>query len=228
VAKGADPALERTTARQAPTVSEFGTEYLDDVRGRRKPATAREYARLWAKNIAPALGSHRVTKVATADVARVHRALRSTPYVANRVLAVVGSFFTYAERQGVRSKHTNPARDVEPFPESSRERFLNPDEVARLGSALARAARNGLRVLRARPGIGSLLRVERGFELGDAAREERAQKGDGRATDGRSDRGMRTRGCLCRLSGAQLSEREIHVQAYDSTFVQQPRVLVAV
>jgi hypothetical protein len=25
-----------------------------------------------------------------------------------------------------------------------------------------------------------------------------------------------------------LSEREIHVQAYDSTFVQQPRVLVAV
>ena len=146
VAKGADPAVDRTTARQAPTLSDFGTEYLDDVRGRRKPATAREYARLWAKHVAPALGSHRVSKIATADVARLHRSLRTTPYLANRVLAVVGSFFTYAERQGTRAKHTNPARDVEPFPESSRERFLTPEEVARLGSALTRASREGLPV----------------------------------------------------------------------------------
>jgi integrase len=57
---------------------------------------------------------------------------------------LLGSFFTYAENQGVRSRGTNPAHDVKPFPEASRERFLKPDEVARLGDALREAEKTGL------------------------------------------------------------------------------------
>ncbi|MGK2962981.1 MAG: tyrosine-type recombinase/integrase [Gemmatimonadaceae bacterium] len=70
--------------------------------------------------------------------------MRSTPYNANRVLAVLGSFFAYAERQGVRPKHTNPAHEVEPYREESRERFLTPAEVGRLGESLNRAETKGL------------------------------------------------------------------------------------
>src|SRR5262249_36902741 len=77
-----------------------------------------------------------------------------------------------------------------------------------------RCAGGESRVLCARPRMGSLLRVEGGFELGGAAGEERAQNDDGRATDGRSDRRMRARGCLRRLSSTELSEREIRVQTY--------------
>src|SRR5205814_755354 len=32
VAKGADPAVDRTTARRAPTLADLGVEFLDDVR----------------------------------------------------------------------------------------------------------------------------------------------------------------------------------------------------
>lgn len=146
VAKGKDPAASRNEAKDAPTVAELGGDYLDDVRDRRKPTTAREYARLWYKHVLPAIGTRRVASVSTMDVSRIHRALRPTPYNANRVLSLLGAFFTYAERQGVRAKHANPAYDVEPYKEESRERFLTPAEVARLGEALTRAARKGLPV----------------------------------------------------------------------------------
>ena len=53
----------------------------------------------------PKLGRVLVTDVTPADVGRVHRALASTPYVANRVLALVGAFFTFAALQGERSRH---------------------------------------------------------------------------------------------------------------------------
>lgn len=146
VAKGQDPAANRNASKDAPTVSAFGVEYLQEVWSRRKETTAREYARLWAKHVVPSIGSRRLIDVLPADIARLHRAMRSTPYNANRVLAVLGSFFTYAERQGVRPKHTNPAHEIEPFKEESRERFLTPAEVARLGEALNRAEKKGLPV----------------------------------------------------------------------------------
>lgn len=146
VAQGDDPARERSAAKDAPTVSSLGADYLDDVRDRRKPTTAAEYGRLWAKHVAPALGSRRVADVTPADAGKLHRSLRGTPYLANRVLSLLGAFFAYAERQGERAKHTNPAHDIEPYREASRERFLTPAEITRLGEALTTAERTGLPV----------------------------------------------------------------------------------
>jgi integrase len=146
VARGSDPAASRNRDKSAPTVAAHGADYLDDVRARRKPTTAREYARLWQKHVISAIGTRRVADVSPADIARIHRALHQTPYCANRVLALLGSFFAYAERQGIRPKHTNPAHEVGPYAEKSRERFMTPSEVARLGEALTRAERIGLPV----------------------------------------------------------------------------------
>ena len=146
VANGQDPATQRAHDREAPSVATLGKDYLEDVAARRKTSTAREYRRLWEKRVIPALGTRRVVDVTTADVAKLHRAMRSTPYGANRVVSVLGSFFTYAERQAVRPRHSNPAHDVEPYKETSRERFLTPAEVSRLGEALTRAEKTGLPV----------------------------------------------------------------------------------
>ena len=75
---------------------------------------------------------------------RIHGSLKRTPYIANRVATHLGAFFTYAARQGVRPLHENPARGIKLYRESSRERFLTPEEFARLGDALARAETEGL------------------------------------------------------------------------------------
>lgn len=147
VAAGADPASDRTNRRRAGTVETLGADYLEYVSERRKDATAREYARLWKKHVLPSLGSKRIIDVTTPDVAKLHRSFKTKPYLGNRVLALVGAFFSYAERSdvGVRPKHSNPARGIEKFRERPRERFLTAGEIARLGEVLAKAEREGLR-----------------------------------------------------------------------------------
>lgn len=140
VTRGEDPASDRAAAREVPTVRERGEEYLEDAKLRRKATTYREYARLWRKHILPAFGSRQVTNVTSADVAKLHRSLADTPYLANRLLALAGSFFTFAGLNG-----DNPAHAVEPYKESEgRERFLTAAEVAKLGEALTRAEKVGL------------------------------------------------------------------------------------
>lgn len=144
VARGIDPAGAKTARRAVPTVVELGDAYLDDMRGRCSTSHIAESTRRWHSAIVPAIGSAKVSDVTTAQVAALHRRLRATPYEANRVLSLAGAFFTYAAQQGIRAKHTNPAHDVAPYPEHARERFLTPDEGARLSDALARAEREGL------------------------------------------------------------------------------------
>src|SRR5262249_44576140 len=70
------------------------------------------------------------------DVARLHHAKRATPTEANRALALLSVFFTFAERQGERPDGSNPCRHVERFPQRRRERFLSAEELARLGDTL--------------------------------------------------------------------------------------------
>jgi integrase len=79
-----------------------------------------------------------VTDVTRQDVARLHHDRRTLPYHANRLLAVMSAMFTFAERWGLRQEGTNPCRHVERYKEQSRERMLSVEELARLGSALAR------------------------------------------------------------------------------------------
>jgi len=144
ISSGEDPLEERRAVRKERTVRDLGEEFLTDVDDHRKPTTAYEYRRLWKKHIIPFIGTKKVAVVPAEEVRRLHGALKRTPYVANRVAALLGAFFTYAARQGVRPLHENPARGIKLYRESSRERFLTPEEFARLGEALTRAETEGL------------------------------------------------------------------------------------
>jgi integrase len=78
------------------------------------------------------------------DIKRLHRSLHSTPYVANRVVARLATFFTFAISEGATKSKENPTKGVEFYPEEGRERFLSKDEFGRLGTALATAETVGL------------------------------------------------------------------------------------
>jgi integrase len=146
VAQGRDPARERQTSKLAPTVKELGETYLEDVRLRNKPRTAAEYKRLWEKHVSGVLGSLKVADVASSDLAKLHRQMRETPYLANRVLNMLGAFFSFAIREVARAQHDNPAQLVSRYAEAARERFLTAEEFGRLGEALDQAERVGLPV----------------------------------------------------------------------------------
>lgn len=144
VAQGLDPSAERAARKGAQTVKELGTAYLEDVRLRRKPTTAYEYDRLWKKHVLPELGSKQVPSVSSQDIRRLHKSLSKTPYAANRLLAMLSSFFSFAAQEGAIRLHDNPAHGVEHYTEEARERFLTPEEFKRLGEALTQAEQTGL------------------------------------------------------------------------------------
>src|SRR5262249_15110812 len=80
----------------------------------------------------------KVADVTFADVDALHRRITKAGaiYQANRTVAVLSKMFSLAIKWGYRSD--NPAKGVERNDEHKRERYLTPDEMARLGEALTK------------------------------------------------------------------------------------------
>src|SRR5262245_216069 len=114
----------------------------EHVRPKLKASTAREYERTARLYIVPRLGRRPVGELKRQDIARLHHELASTPYQANRTLALLSKFFNWTERHGLRPDGSNPCRHVDKYREGRRERFLSQVELARLGDALREAERD--------------------------------------------------------------------------------------
>jgi integrase len=136
VARGQDPQAERLDGRAAPNLTDLWARYEADHLPRKKLKSQVNDRQLWRDYLAPALGRKRVTDLTVADVDRMHRELRLKPYTANRALALLSKMLALAERWGVRPPGSNPCRTVERFKEEGRERYLDSEELARLGQAM--------------------------------------------------------------------------------------------
>jgi integrase len=145
VAHGQDPAGEKAGERGKLTISELANRFMSEhVEQKRKPGTAAFYRHLLNKIIKPELGATKADKVTRVQVARLHGKLKATPFQANRVLAVLGSMYTFAGRGGIVAEDVNPARRIEQFNEHRRERFLTSEELVRLGVAIREAETKGI------------------------------------------------------------------------------------
>jgi integrase len=144
VAQGQDPAAVKLDARAAPDVAALCDRFVrEHVDVKLKASTRRGYRQLLDAVIRPKLGTRRIADLTADDLARLHHAMKGSPYLANRALAVVSKMFVLAERWGLCPRGTNPARGLEKFRERSRGRFLTDDELARLGAVLEIAERTG-------------------------------------------------------------------------------------
>jgi integrase len=141
IAKDADPAALRDERLRNPTLSEVAEVFLETVISGRSKATQNQYRDVLERLVFPKLGKIKVADIKHSDISGLHYGLRQTPVIANRTVAVLSSFFSWCERHGHRPKLSNPAHGVEKYDENSRERFLSPRELARLGIALSRAER---------------------------------------------------------------------------------------
>lgn len=122
VAAGGDPYATRKAGREAPTVKAVCERYLNQYAATRKRETSKaEDERLIEKEINPVLGALKITAVGRADVVRLHTSLSATPYLANRVLALLSKIFALAEQWALRNPNSNPARNIDRFPEKKRE-----------------------------------------------------------------------------------------------------------
>jgi integrase len=145
VARGENPAEARRKDRQADTVAQIAGAFMaEHVRPKRKPSTAAHYQHVLDAYVLPDLGKRRAAEVTLSDIDRLHGRLEATPSIANYVVAVVGSMFTWAgKRHRVPSGH-NPAAGIERYDEKRRERYLSGAELQSIGAALRLAETDGL------------------------------------------------------------------------------------
>ena len=137
IARGKNP-QEAIRARNAePTLAEFYQEFrIRHLVPYRRPLTIREYDRQFA-NYLKRWHRRPLSALSRGDIQRLHSGIgnKQGPIIANRVLALLSAILGKAKSWGVITGD-NPAQGVERFPERSRERFLNGDELHRFFAAL--------------------------------------------------------------------------------------------
>ena len=127
-----------------PTVAGLAERCLKNhVEVRCKPGTAKNYRLALQNHILPALGKKALKDVEPEDVAALHHKLRETPSAANLAVWVLSRMFVLAEAWEMAPPGRNPCRHVRYYRETSRERFLAPEEFRRLGAALKRLEAEG-------------------------------------------------------------------------------------
>jgi integrase len=137
VREGTDPADQRLQDRGAITIRGLVEQFLDDhIDAKRKPKTATEYRKVLERHLLPKFGSRKAQEVQRAELAKLHLSMKETPYQANRLIATVASMYTYGDKHGLTPENFNPAKRIDRFGETRRERFLTSEELGRLGDAL--------------------------------------------------------------------------------------------
>lgn len=145
IRKGEDPSAAKLAMRQAPTVTELCTQFLEEYsRPRNKPSTVATNETLIKLHIVPALGKFKVPDVTRADIAALMRSMSRTPITANRTLGCVRKMFNLAEVWEYRPDGSNPCRHVPKYPENGKTRLITNDELARIYAYLDRADAGGL------------------------------------------------------------------------------------
>ena len=141
---GDDPQAEKARQRASLTVGALIDAFTADHVSKKKAGTAYGYE-IALNRLRDAHGSLKADALTRAHVAALHTSLASTPYAANRFLAVVSKCFSWATDRGlVPEGHVNPAGRIERYREQGHERFLTNEELARLGDALREGETAGL------------------------------------------------------------------------------------
>lgn len=129
-----DPLGKRQAERAAPTVGDLCDRYITDHLPDKRESSARDDKAMIENIIRPKLGSDKVAAIEQGQLRHLHRSLASTPYRANRVLALLSKMFELSI--GWKMRPDNPAKRIKKFPEIKRERFLSADEIKALVKAL--------------------------------------------------------------------------------------------
>jgi integrase len=134
IANGINPADEKRKARQEMTFKELFEIYMDR-HSRPRKRTWQEDLDKFETYLKP-LGRKRLPEIKKNHISALHSKIgKEHKVTANRVLALVSSVFGRAIEYGL-WEGVNPCLGIRKFPEKSRDRFLQADELPRFFKAL--------------------------------------------------------------------------------------------
>ena len=138
VIDGADPLAERQKAARGATMKMLCADYLERHAKPHKKSWEADERRI-DRHLVPAWGSRQVISITRADVAALHHDIgkNAAPYEANRTLALLGKMFECAILWGyLPDNATNPARKIKKYHEHARDRWVTPEEMPKLATAI--------------------------------------------------------------------------------------------
>lgn len=156
VQDGGDPVLEAKVRRDALTFEKLVERYM--ANHGKKLRSAREYQQLLDRDVMPKLGERRVDEISRPEVGiLLDDVAKRAPVVANRVMSVMSSVFSWAVSEGL--AQSNPVTGLKKRgTEKPKERHLDDDEIRSLWTGLETTAPLYKEILRlilllgARPG----------------------------------------------------------------------------
>ena len=116
----------------------FAGEFLDRQARLWKPRTLETNSRIVRQDILPAFGHLTVDAITVEQVRDWFASMSERPGIANRAMPVLSMMMRMAELWGYRVHNSNPCRNTRRYRMKPRERFLAPDEMARLNAVLTR------------------------------------------------------------------------------------------
>lgn len=164
VIKGKDPQQKKDAERRYLSVTDLGKRYLSDYAAiHKKPSSAMRDENLMRMHILPFMGKMKVAEVTNDDVYRLHQRVtiggvkmhqakrkdyngkltKPQPITANRVIALLSKMMNLAEQWGLRPQNSNPCRHIKRNKENKRERYLTPNELATVSSAMRNMVAEG-------------------------------------------------------------------------------------
>ena len=134
---GQNPAEDIQREKQTPTFRAFAQEYLRRCDPQWKPF-GRKTVRIYLNaRLLPAFGNMPLDRIGPEDVAAwFDAASKDKPGAANRAFEILRAMMSRAEEWGMRERGTNPCIGIAKNPGKKIARFLDTDELARLGRAL--------------------------------------------------------------------------------------------
>ena len=116
----------------------FADEFLERQARHWKSATLEANKAAVRNRILPAFGHLTVDAITVEQVRDWFASMSATPGSANRAMPVLSMMMRMAELWGYRVHNTNPCKNTRRFKMAPKERFLSPEEIARLNAVLAR------------------------------------------------------------------------------------------
>ena len=134
---GENPADDIRREKETPTLRAFADEYLRRCDPHWKPS-GRKTVRIYLKaRILPAFGKMPLDRIGPEDVAAwFDAASKDRPGAANRAFEILRAMMFRAKEWGLREPGSNPCLGIGKNPRNNIARFLDTDELARLGRAL--------------------------------------------------------------------------------------------
>jgi integrase len=148
IVQGINPNSDARALKTETTLRGLFGDFLKNRRNKRGAYLSDKTKRTYNYDFELYLGkwaNHKLSQFKQTDFGKLHTAIGKThPTTANRVIAMSSSLFNYANERKLFTG-TNPAMGIKKFPEDSRDRFIQGDELPAFFKALSEEQNDTMR-----------------------------------------------------------------------------------